>query len=393
MESSYILKKDSLIDYFVVFFVFDLLFLPNFLASTPLSFFLLILFSPIMFSIKKEFILAYMLLIVFMLASAINGLTVYASGAEENLKRLIQMALVLSLIFLNFNRLNFFYVERMFSKIVFIFILYLITLLIISLISPSFYLSVMSVISPNAVEMISANVEMFRFSYMFSDPNTLGYLLVFVSIFHLFYSRKSNLSLLTYFALFFLVLSTQSRGALLAFVAVTMIILLSRSKFSLNTFKLILLFATFSALFFLVFQDYFMFIIEAFEKRSEIEEAMGTGLGGGRDKKYFYLINNFNLNLYGVGYSLFIDGLEFRPHSDLIRMILSYGIIFFLVFMSLFIPNSFRNLVLMFSFFFPFLLNSVVDDYRLFGVFVILFLFMKNDHRWKNSVTRSPLCQ
>lgn len=371
-------NKNNLIDYFIVFFIFDLLFMPNFFASTPISFYLMIFLSPFLFSLKKNYFFAYLLLVAFMLASVINGLSINTLGAADNLKRLVQMSLLLSMFFLDFKRVHFNYLDKMLRKIICVFVIYLVFLLSLSLFMPDFYLQLLSKLSPNASEMISANVEMFRFSYIFSDPNTLGYLLVFLTTYYLFYASRNVVSFCTYIGLFFLVISTQSRGALLAFFAVTSIILISRSRFSFSTFKIFIFIIFTAILVYFAFQDYFKFIFEAFEKRSEIEEAMGTGIGGGRDKKYIYLLQNFNFNFYGVGYSLFIDGLEFRPHSDLIRMILSYGVSFLFVFICLFISKNFKNFVLFFAFLFPFLLNSAVDDFRLFGIFILIFLFMKH---------------
>lgn len=374
-------NKKTLIDYFIVFYIFDLLFMPNFLASTPISFYIMVFLSPFLFSLTKSYVTAYLLLMALMLVSVINGLSIYTVGADDNIKRLIQMSLLLSLFFLDFKRVCFEYLERMFRRIISVFVVYLVFLLLLSLFMPDFYLQLMSKLSPNASGMITANVEMFRFSYIFSDPNTLGYLLVFMATFYLFYANRKSMYFFTYIALFFLVISTQSRGALLALLAITTIILLSRSKFSFNTLKICIFIILTAILIYFTFHDYLKFIIEAFEKRSEIEEAMGTGLGGGRDKKYLYLLQNFNFNFYGVGYSLFIDGLEFRPHSDLIRIILSYGVLFLVVFFSLFISKNFKNIVLLFAFLFPFLLNSAIDDFRLFGIFIILFNFVKNDNR------------
>ena len=212
---------------------------------------------------------------------------------------------------------------------------------------------------------------------------------MFITVFHLFHSKKFILSFVIYTALFFLILSTQSRGSLLSFGAVSLIFLISRANFSFNTIKFLSVIILCILTIYFSFQDYFLFITDAFEKRSEIEEAMGTGLGGGRDKKYVYLLQNFNFNLYGVGYSLYIEGLEFRPHSDLIRIILSYGILYLLVFIGLFVSVRFKNFVLFFAFLFPFLLNSILDDYRLFGVFVIFFIIMKYDNRLATSSARS----
>lgn len=381
MGNSYLLNKESLISYFVVFIVIDLLFLPNFLASTPLSFYLLILLSPFLLAFKKEEVLIYIMFLVCMLASVTNGLTIYSSGSQENIKRLIQLSLVLLLVFLNFKRINFSLVERLIIRVVTTFVFYTFTLFLVSILASDLYISIMSVLSPNAAEMISANVDMFRFSYMFSDPNTFGYLLVFISIYYLYYTKVTLENILVIFLTLVLILSTQSRGALLSFACFITFFYVANLKISLASMKKSFFIILFLVSVFFIFQDYFLFISEAFEKRSEIEEAMGTGLGGGRDKKYYYLISNFNLSFYGVGYSLFIDGIEFRPHSDLIRIILSYGTFSLFLFFLLFLPNNRKSFLLLFSFLFPFLLNSVIDDYRIFGLFVILLMFTKYDRR------------
>lgn len=380
----------SFIDYFLVFFVFDLLFMPYLAASTPMSFFILILMSFSLFSnVKKNVLVTYFLIIVIMLSSALNGLTLYSTGSVDNLKRVVQMSLVLSLIFLNFEKVNLYFVTNRIVSILVIFVFYMLALLIISLFSPELYIQFLNTFSPNDIEMIYLNVEMYRFSYVFSDPNSFGYLCVFLITFLFFYGGSSFLILTVYIIIAFLVLSTQSRGALLAFVAVTSIFLISKIRFSLRTFYFIIFLFTLFFVLFQVFQDYLLFIQESFEKRSEIEEAMGTGMGGGRDKKYAYLLENFNFNVVGTGYTLFINGLEFRPHSDFIRMILSYGFLFPIIFSSFFYSLRFKNILLCFCFLFPFLLNSVVDDYRLFTIFTIFFLLFKYDDKIENSTIRS----
>lgn len=380
----------SFIDYFLVFFVFDLLFMPYLAASTPMSFFILILMSFSLFSnVKKNVLVTYFLIIVIMLSSALNGLTLYSTGSVDNLKRVVQMSLVLSLIFLNFEKVNLYFVTNRIVTILVIFVFYMLTLLIISLFSPELYIQFLNIFSPNDIEIIYLNVEMYRFSYVFSDPNSFGYLCVFIITFLFFYGRSSFILLTVYIIIAFLVLSTQSRGALLAFVAVTSIFLISKIRFSLRTFYFMIFLFTLFFVLFQVFQDYLLFIQESFKKRSEIEEAMGTGMGGGRDKKYAYLLENFNFNVVGTGYTLFINGLEFRPHSDFIRMILSYGFLFPIIFSSFFYSLRFKNVLLCFSFLFPFLLNSVVDDYRLFTIFTIFFLLFKYDDKIENSTIRS----
>tara|TARA_R110001592_G_scaffold45986_2_gene146680 strand:- start:9335 stop:10489 length:1155 start_codon:yes stop_codon:yes gene_type:complete len=381
MTRLYIFSKKQCISFFVIFFVFDLFFLPSFLASTPLSFFLLVFLSPLFFLIKKEYLLVYMLLLAFMLASIINGISTFGMGTEENIKRFTQISLILSIIFINFKILDYPLVEKMLNKLIVVFLVYLIVLLIVSVSLPQLYLSYMAYLSPNSINMIISNVEVFRFSYIFSDPNTLGYLLVFTAIYSLFYFKNTKFAIIIWLIIFFLILTTQSRGALLALVFTAMMVAIWQSRFTLSTLKIIFFSIGLLLIIVFIFQDFFAVIIDAFEKRSEIEDAMGTGMGGGRDKKYVYFINNVNFSLYGVGYSLFIDGIEFRPHSDLIRMGLSYGVFFVLFFFMIFFPYNFKSSSMLLSFMFPFLINTVIDEYRLFGLFVILFMFMKHDKR------------
>ena len=95
------------INYFIVFYIFDLLLLPYFAASTPVSFFLMILMSPFLFSVKRNYLVAYFVLLIIMLASIVNGLSIYSSGSLDNLKRILQMSLVLSLFFLNLKNVDF----------------------------------------------------------------------------------------------------------------------------------------------------------------------------------------------------------------------------------------------------------------------------------------------
>ena len=373
--------KQKLISFFLVFIVFDILFLPNFVLSTPVSFFLIVAFFPYVALIKRSYLYIYLMLVMIMILSNFNGASVNAEYAEENLKRLFQTLLILVVIFFNMKKLDYDYVESMLKKMLVFWIAYLVILWVVMNMSSGLYLTIMSHLAPNIMDSITENVEILRYSYMFSDPNTLGYLLVFLWIFSLFHFKRILTLQLTCAVLFCLILSTQSRGALLAVIVVTSIFLLKRLEFNTSTVKLTLVMAVFLVAFLYISQDYLVFMIEAFEQRSEIEEATGSGVGGGRYEKYLYFFENFNFYPYGVGYQLLVDGREFRPHSDLIRTVFSYGPLFLILLCWLFIPKQFETLILSIAAAFPFLINSLTDDFRLFGMFIILFMFMKNDKR------------
>jgi hypothetical protein len=110
--------------------------------------------------------------------------------------------------------------------------------------------------------------------------------------------------------------------------------------------------------------------LELLQSRVDEEESLGLGIGGGRIDKYTFFMKNINLLPVGVGYSLQQGGSEFRPHSDLIRINLSYGTLIFVPFLKLVFPKSKSLLPLFLAFCIPFLVNSIIDDYKLFPLYL-----------------------
>jgi hypothetical protein len=99
-------------------------------------------------------------------------------------------------------------------------------------------------------------------------------------------------------------------------------------------------------------------------------------VGGGRADKYAYFLQNLNVLPFGPGYHLQRSGAEFRPHSDLIRLNLAYGILALPLILYFVLPRR-RSQVLLFAVFLvPFLINTVIDDYRLFPMYLLLFALL-----------------
>ena len=112
--------------------------------------------------------------------------------------------------------------------------------------------------------------------------------------------------------------------------------------------------------------------IGMYEYRARAEEASGNGMGGGRIGKYEYFLSNINLLPIGVGYSLLRDGVEFHPHSDLIRINFSYGLPFLLLLGYIGIPRVKKGVLLFLVFSVPFLVNTVIDDYKLLPLYLFI---------------------
>ncbi|EKO3740220.1 hypothetical protein P0E98_003131 [Vibrio metschnikovii] len=377
MNNTFHLNKEKLNSFFIKFMVIDLLFFPNFLFSTPLSFFLLPCMLIFNNRLRASILSVFIVIFIFMLASVINGSIEHPSTEVENLKRMIQFLLIASLFLYKDSTFNFHGIVIFINKVVFFFVFYLYILLFFSFFNESLYLTLISYLSPMSILQIKENVNINRFSYYFSDPNSLGYLLSFVSVYVLFHFKKPNVKIFIFTLIFVMVLFTQSRGALISMLLVTGVYTFYKLDFSIKSIRAFIFISAFLIFTAFLLQDYIILVNDAFKARSEIEAATGTGLGGGRDVKYKYLIDNFNFKLFGVGYSLYIDSKEFKPHSDFIRMILSYGF-FSLIPLCIFLfPSNFRSFVLLLAFSVPFMINTVVDDYRLFGIFIIFFIIIE----------------
>ncbi|GIC34067.1 hypothetical protein VCSRO147_3527 [Vibrio cholerae] len=377
MNNTLHLNKEKLNSFFIKFMVIDLLFFPNFLFSTPLCFFLLPCVLIFNNRLRASILCVFIVIFIFMLASVINGSVEHSNTEVENLKRVLQFLLIASLFLYKNAAFNFHSVVGFLNKLVCIFIIYLCILLFFFFFNESLYLTLMLYLSPMVILQIEENVNINRFSYYFSDPNSLGYLLSFISVYVLFHFRKPNFKIFVFTLIFVMVLFTQSRGALISMLLVTVAYFFYKLDFSIKSIRFFVFISVFLISIAFILQDYIVLVNDAFKARSEIEAAMGTGLGGGRDVKYKYLIDNFNFKFFGVGYSLFIDSKEFKPHSDFIRMILSYGV-FSLIPLCLFLfPSNFRSFVLLLAFSVPFMINTVIDDYRLFGIFIIFFIIIE----------------
>jgi hypothetical protein len=168
----------------------------------------------------------------------------------------------------------------------------------------------------------------------------------------------------------------QSRGAYIALSLILTNLLLS-SNLSIRKKVALMLFIAFamSALA-AVYSNEIELANMVFQDRMTQEEAFGEGLGGGRTGKYLYWLQNYNLLPFGTGYNLQVNGIEFKPHSDLIRLNLSYGVLALPLLLYFVFPRQKSQILLFVVFLLPLLINTVIDDYRLLSVYLLLFTLM-----------------
>lgn len=362
-------NKYDLTTFIQVFVLVDLLFIPRLLFAfgLPISIFLVI-FSLLYRPVPARSLYISVLLLFLMILSVLYGIvTGYNLLPVESFKRVLQLFSILLYSFIRFDSSK---VQPHFIMILRIFYLWVFALMLLFLIYPEFYQRLAYAIYPESLDQLENNINILRFGYIFSDPNSFAYLLCITLVVYIFFEKNSKWSLASFFMVISVILSSQSRGALIA-VAFILLNFLSSIKSDLIYKKIlfILVFFVTSWILFHTLDNYILQLYSFHESRLLQEDSFG----GGRFEKYLYFFENFNVLPIGFGYHLHVNGVEFRPHSDLIRLNLSYGILSVPLFLYFVFPRYKSQLLLFIVFMVPFMINTVIDDYRLFGLYVLFF--------------------
>jgi hypothetical protein len=98
----------------------------------------------------------------------------------------------------------------------------------------------------------------------------------------------------------------------------------------------------------------------------------GEGIAAGRPTHYVWAATHLLPLPLGRGYSLFQDGDSFRPHSDHLRLLYSYGVIAYLATIYLLFRRLSSAPLLVLPALIAFSINSLIDDNKLMGLFLSL---------------------
>ncbi|MHA8053747.1 O-antigen ligase family protein [Aquirufa sp. OSTEICH-129A] len=356
----------KLSSYLASFALFDLLILPrvNFSVLLPISLLFVLIYVPIKFN-KKKGLVIFIISIIIILSILFGTIFQDKHNLTKNLQRGFQLLIILSYSQL---RIDFDKIKTLVLKILRIYFFWLLFLITIFFYRNDIYASLVSILYPETLEFLEWNIASLRFGYAFSDPNSAAYLTVMALQLYVIIEKNNYLLSMFFFIASLAILFTQSRGGLICLLIVLGFHFFQngRTKFKI-AFIILISLLIFSGFYF--YSEYINEFFEIAKSRTEQEESVG----GGRIDKYIYFIKNINFLPFGVGYDLYKDGVEFRPHSDLIRLNLSYGIFALPLILYFFLPKSKNQWFFLLIISIPFLINSLIDDYRLFGVALIIF--------------------
>lgn len=350
----------------------DLLFFPRLLFAFGIPLSLIIVIGSISRErFNRRGVICLLVLSASMFASVAFGTISDSNNMPiESLKRVFQL---LTILLYAFYRVNLALVSATLVKVLRVFYVYVFCSMLLFFFDPDLYTRLVSNIYPETKEQLENTLLTLRFAYFFSDPNSAGYFICLTLVAYLSLERQRSWTLLCAILAIATVIATQSRGSYIALLFIFFYLFYVSEAPRGAKLRVILFIGLMTWALVIFFSDEISQAYAVFEIRLHEEEAMDAGLGGGRAGKYAYFLQNLNMLPFGSGYHLQRGGLEFRPHSDLIRLNLSYGVLALPVMLYFVFPRRRSQILLFAVFLIPFMINSVIDDYRLFPMYLLLF--------------------
>jgi len=381
-ESRELEANCKLFRYIAYFALIDLLMLPYFpLLIMPYSLPIVLLALVVLGKVKVRKFYFYSVVIVSLLMMLSVMTAILLGKAPEFLRedflRVLQF-LTTFLYFFYFYAVAKYLSTRVIKRIMIVAVVYILLIAIGFLINPSFLVALRQHLYTATVYRSGDILEHLRFTYIFSDPNTTGYFFLMLILFMLAYFKNTFVqSILLLASAVLVAILTQSVGAVVS-LAVAAIFVLFKGFIRSNgrsIFKAVVL-AIGLCIILLIFVHFtFPDIVLAVSRSFNMfmERVMANPIAS-RLWKYPYATSNFIPFLWGQGYTLLgPDGSIFRPHSDHIRLIYSYGVIVYAMFISCFFRKIFQDRYLfLFPAFMAFSVNTLIDEQKLFGLFLVL---------------------
>lgn len=390
------LKSEWLLKFFMYFVLLDITIFPYFKYFViPYSLPFVVFLSLITGCTSKKDYYYYLFIVIVvgvgvsLLASAI--ITPYNQYLVDNLKRACQLLTTFA---------YFFSIKWISSKVninyripLYLYILIVGILAHLFVMEPIETLEMMRGFYGRLVTEQEVVLTHYRFAYLFSDPNTATYffLMALSPVLIALQDRPFWFAILISLGMM-IVFIGQSRGAIIIFPAILFFSYFHKAgELSVShVLPKIAPFCLVITLGFILFLLYFYInsnniVLE--KAYSRLFSGDGSYANGGHRFEIWMQGINYYLPLpFGRGYSLCMNDELYFPHSDFFGILYRYG------FISLFalIYFLFHKFSSSFSLFLPglmaFSINSLVDEQKVFALFLMLLAFGLNDQNRKNSV-------
>lgn len=296
----------------------------------------------------------------------------------ENLKRVMQFLT-------SFLYLSFFFsvaqqhpIENALKVISWVFCAYFLAMLSWFFFDPALVNAMMIEVYGRLVTAEEVTLEHFRFAYLFTDPNTAGYFLLIAVLPWIALCKSTGARTVLVALCVIGGVFTQSRGVVFAAIFAIFLWLFQwrwlvfrfrrRDIWGVVKLSVVSSLIGFIAIFFIV--EYFgdIPIFEMSLARVSDEESYQSG--GGRFNYWQMYTTELIPFPIGRGYTFDTVLGRFTPHSDILRLIYSYGFIAAGLFMWWFVRSCWKYPLILMPALMAFSINTLIDEQKLFGLFL-----------------------
>lgn len=389
------IKKDNISKYLFFLVVIDILILPYFpfFAINTLFFLVfydLVFFKNIFFN-RKITILSILFIMIALIST---GLSYYSDSYNlgffsENIKRYFQFLLFIIYYFYFYN---FFKKNEFGKQIGYIIDLFFLSVFIWSCIyyfSLDSFLKLKNIFNSNDsfINMYEDGENpVYRFSYIWTDPNNIAYAILGVFIFSLFNIKTHDYKSFLYLGVvLFVCLISMSTTAWLILFSIVLPCFFYKlnfqdSKTLIFTFLLtlfILFFGT-QAISNILMSDIALQSFDRFQSNN-----IGSESGLSRleiwSKVYSYYESDIHKYIFlGQGYQLHYKDRLIKPHNGIFLIFFAYGFFALILFLYIFFKFKLkRTYIFMVPFFLCFFINVMIGELKLFLLYVFLLAFVR----------------
>jgi hypothetical protein len=367
---------------YVAYFCFiDLLILPYFpLFVVPYSLPMVLIALVALGKVRagKFYLYSVVIASLFMMLSAMTaiGLGKAPEFLRDDFLRVFQF-LTTFIYFFYFYTIAPYLNTKTVKRIMMVAVMYIVLIAIAFLVDPSFLVALRQHVYTVTAHRVGDVLIHLRFTYMFTDPNTASYFFLMLVLFILEYFKNTFMqTVLLLASTIFVAVLTQSVGGVVSLVGVAVFVSFkSFSKLKRGSLNKVLKFASVLCLLLIfthfTFSDFTLAVFNSFDM---FGGRVAANPEARRLEIWWYAVSNFIPFLWGQGYTLFsTEGSFFKPHSDHIRLIYSYGIVVYTIFIFFFFKKIFRSgYLFLVPAFMAFSVNSLIDEQKLFGLFLVL---------------------
>lgn len=388
------------------FTLYDILFFPYiFWIATGYSqilVFLWFLLKPKHEFNKNEYLAFQVICFFVVIGTCISFLTVPASfyswGITENIKRAVQF--IFSITYYFFFYYIFKYHAFNIKKWLFYLFVYVTIWGIIYFISFDFFLKLKGIFNhaDSFLSLVEEGGYIYRYSFIWSDPNNVGYMMVALAIFLLINCQVGYLigwSIIS--MLFFILVLVMSSGA---WLTVGLFFSIAFFIWFFHFFEAFSLFKKISVAFITVVV--LLFLLNKFIEFQHTEigemamERLESNSGDSRFMHWKNTLTDKPLPLYlfaGEGYQTFVGGIPYSSHNGHLLLIYAYGCIAYILFIYITFRKrkgiKFKNYIYIFPLFFCFSVNIGIGELKFIAILFLLVAYSSHFNMNRSSILSS----